>query len=78
MKTKTGISIFGIFLIAALFSCGCIDNNPLDTDYKVAYSCLTQSGYQYFETYGEASNFAQEMNKYGTCNVEITEVGDVV
>lgn len=78
MATKIGIAILGVFLVATFFSCGCIDSNPLDTDYAVQYSCLTQSGTQYFETYGEASNFANEMNKYGTCNVRIVEVGDVV
>jgi hypothetical protein len=72
------IGILGVLLCAALFSCGCIDTNPLDTDYAVQYSCLTQSGTEYFETYGEASNFANQMNRYGTCNIRITEVGDVV
>ena len=80
MKTKIGIAILGIFLVAALFSCGCIDmdTNPLDTDYKVSYSCLTTSGSQYFETRGEALNFAMDVNKYGTCEIRIEEVGDVL
>ena len=60
------------------FGCGCIDTNPLDTDYAVSYSCLTQSGTQYFETRGEANNFATRMDRYGTCDIRIYEVGDVV
>ena len=79
-KTKhiLGIGILGIFFIAMFFSSGCIDTNPLDTDYKVEYSCLLSSGTQYFETRGEAENFVNNLNKWGTCKYRITEVGDMV
>ena len=75
---KIGIGVLGIFLVAALFSCGCIDTNPLDTDYKVEYNCFFESGTQYFETLGEAENFANNLNRWGTCTYWITEVGDIV
>ena len=78
MKTIMGVGILGIFVVAAFFSCGCIDTNPLDTDYKVEYNCLLTSGYQYFETRGEAENFAVNLNKWGTCQIRIVEVGDVI
>ena len=78
MNKTIGIGILGIFLFAAIFSCGCIDTNPLDTDYKVTYSCLLSSGTQYFETRGEAENFINDLNKWGTCTYIITEVGDIV
>ena len=78
MNKTIGIGILGMFLIAAFFSSGCIDTNPLDTDYEVEYQCLLSSGTQYFETRGEAVNFVNELNKYGTCRYRITEVGDVI
>lgn len=79
-KMKTNRILLCLLGTIVVMSCGCIDmdTNPLDTDYAVSYSCLTQSGTQYFETRGEASNFANNKNRYGTCDIVIREVGDMM